>query len=167
METQLHTVPPPAAALALCLLLAYLSDRLRIRFPFIILGLLLTIAGFAILLTTHHGFHVRYLGICLVAMGAFSTGPIVICWYVMNLSGHVQRSIGTAWMISFGNTGGIVATFCFLAKDAPFYHLGYSICMGVVCVGVLAAVLYAGLVILENSGVRQQDEKEREKELSL
>ena len=60
-----------------------------------------------------------------------------------------------------------MATFCFLAKDAPFYHLGYSICMGVVCVGVLAAVLYAGLVILENSGVRQQDEKEREKELSL
>lgn len=49
-----------------------------------------------------------------------------------------------------------MATFCFLAKDAPFYHLGYSICMGVVCVGVLAVVLYAGLVILEN-GARERD----------
>ncbi|CAD6588825.1 MAG: hypothetical protein ASARMPRED_003737 [Alectoria sarmentosa] len=107
VETQLHTVPPAAAALALCLILAYLSDRLRLRFPFILLGFLLTTAGLAILLTTHRGFHVRYLGICLVAMGCFSAGPIIVCWYVMNLNGHADRSIGSAWMIGFGNTGGL------------------------------------------------------------
>lgn len=60
-----------------------------------------------------------------------------------------------------------MATFCFLAKDAPFYHLGYSMCMGVLCVGVLAAVLYAGLVILENNGAWQGGEKESAKSLSL
>ena len=77
----------------------------------------------------------------------------------MNLKGHMERSIGTAWLISFGNTGGIVATFCFLAKDAPKYHMGYSVCIGVVCVGVLAAVLYGGLVIQENNTSRKNEEK--------
>lgn len=49
-------------------------------------------------------------------------------------------------MISFGNTGGIVATFAFQTEGAPFYHTGYSICMGAACLGALAAVSYAGLV---------------------
>lgn len=160
-------MPPVAAALALCLISAYLSDRLRLRSPFLILGFLLIIVGLAILLTIHHGFHVRYLGICLVAMGCYSAGPIIICWYVMNLNGHMERSIGTAWMISFGNTGGIVATFCFLAKDAPLYHLGYSICMGVTCVGVLALLLYAGSAILDNNSTRRTDGKEGARRLYL
>ena len=43
-----------------------------------------------------------------------------------------------------------MATFCFLSKDAPQYRLGYAICMGVTCVGVLATVMYEGLVVLEN-----------------
>ncbi|KAF6236749.1 hypothetical protein HO173_005040 [Letharia columbiana] len=167
VETQLHTVPPAAAALALCLLSAYLSDRLRLRFPFIFFGFLLTIVGLAILLTTHGGFHLRYLGICFVAMGCFSAGPIIVCWYVMNLNGHMERSIGSAWMIGFGNTGGFVATFCFLAKDAPFYHIGYSICMGATCIGALAVVLYAGLVILENNAARKRDGKEHANKMYL
>ncbi|KAF6220929.1 hypothetical protein HO133_002609 [Letharia lupina] len=167
VETQLHTVPPAAAALALCLLSAYLSDRLRLRFPFIFFGFLLTIVGLAILLTTHGGFHLRYLGICFVAMGCFSAGPIIVCWYVMNLNGHMERSIGSAWMIGFGNTGGFVATFCFLAKDAPFYHVGYSICMGATCIGALAVVLYAGLVILENNAARKRDGKEHANKMYL
>ena len=85
----------------------------------------------------------------------------------MNLNGHTERSIGTGWMIGFGNTGGIVATFCFLAKDAPFYHLGYSICMGAACVGVLAVVLYAGLISLEDKKMRGSDGKDGVKKLSL
>lgn len=150
IQTQLHTVPPFAAAFALCLLMAYLSDRLRLRYPFVAFGTLLTITGLAILMTTHHNFHAQYAGLCLVAMGAFSAGLIVVCWYVMNLEGHVERSIGTAWMISFGNTGGIVATFAFLARDAPRYRMGYSIVMAFTCVGAVASTLYAGAVVREN-----------------
>lgn len=150
VQTQLHTVPPTAAAFALCLLMAYLSDRLRLRYPFVAFGTLLTITGLAILMTTHHNFHAQYAGLCLVAMGAFSAGPIVVCWYVMNLEGHVERSIGTAWMISFGNTGGIVATFAFLARDAPRYRTGYGIVMAFTCAGAVASTLYAGAVVREN-----------------
>ena len=92
-------------------------------------------------------FSLEYAGICLVSMGAFCAGASIVCWYLMNLQGHIQRSIGSGWMISFGNTGGIIAAFAFLKKDAPFYHSGYSAIMSTTVVGVLAFMIYGGLVL--------------------
>ena len=160
VQTQLHTVPPSAAAFVLLLIVAFCSDYLRLRYPFVVFSTLLTIAGLSILMTTHDNFHAEYAGICLVAMGAFSAGPVIVCWYVMNLHGHVERSIGTAWMISFGNIGGIVATFAFLKKDAPRYHTGYSIVMAFACLGVAASALYALAVVRQNR-LRGKDGKAR------
>ncbi|CAL8584609.1 High-affinity nicotinic acid transporter [Xanthoria parietina] len=160
VNTQLHTVPPTAAALALCLIMAYLSDRTGLRSPFIGFGLGLIISGLAILITVHHTFSAQYAGLCLVAMGAFSAGPIIICWYVMSLDGHVNRSIGSAWIIGFGNTGGIVATFAFLAKDAPRYHTGYSILLAFVCLGSLATALYMACVWRQVKRIRANDPPE-------
>ena len=79
----------------------------------------------------------------------------MICWYLMNLRGHVQRSIGSAWIIGFGNTGGVLATFTFQKKDAPLYHTGYSICMAVTVVGAAAASLYGFLVWRERRKARR------------
>ncbi|KAI4232870.1 MAG: hypothetical protein L6R40_007274 [Gallowayella cf. fulva] len=157
VQTQLHTVPPTAAALALCLIMAYLSDRTGLRFPFVGFGLGLVIAGLAILLEVHNFFPAQYAGLCLVAMGAFSAGPIIVCWYVMSLEGHVNRSIGTAWQISFGNIGGIVATFTFLAKDAPEYHTGYSIIMAFVCLGALTTAIYTAILWRDTRRLRTGD----------
>ncbi|MCJ1332624.1 hypothetical protein MMC10_009317 [Thelotrema lepadinum] len=153
VQTQLHTVPPVAAALALALILAYLSDRTQLRSPYILFCSALTISGLAILISVHNTFSAQYAAICLVAMGAFSAGPLVICWYVMNLQGHAARSIGTAWMISFGNTGGVVATFAFLATEAPGYTQGYAACLAVSAVGLVAVLAYAGMVWRGNKGV--------------
>lgn len=106
------------------------------------------------MMNVRHSFSAKHAGLCLVAMGAFSTGPIIVCWYVMNLHSDAERSIGTAWMIGIGNSGGVVATFSFLAADAPRYQKGYSICMGATCVGVLASVSCAGLVLKGNRALK-------------
>ena len=111
VETQLHTVPPYAAALALCLIMAYWSDRLNLRSPFIAFGIILNITGLVVLMKVHHKFHVEYAGLFLAAMGTFAIGPAVICWFIMNLHGHTERSIGSAWLISFGNCGGIMYVY--------------------------------------------------------
>ncbi|KAL8787402.1 MAG: hypothetical protein Q9195_007777 [Heterodermia aff. obscurata] len=150
VQTQLHTVPPVAAALGLCLITAYFSDRTRLRSPYIVFCILLTITGLAILISVHDHFSAQYAGIHLIAMGAFASGPIAVCWFVMNLQGHANRSIGTAWMIGFGNIGGIVATFAFLVQDAPKYTKGYTICLAVTMVGLLASGLYGALIWREN-----------------
>lgn len=169
VQTQLHTVPPVAAALALCLIFAYFSDNLRLRSPFILSGIFLTLIGLIILLCLHppHHFSAQYLGICFIAMGAFAAGPIVVCWYLMNLRGHVQRGVGSAWMIGFGNCGGIVATFTFLAKDAPEYRRGYAVCLGVTVVGAAAAMGYAGCIWRERRRVGRSGGKEAAHSLSL
>jgi MFS family permease len=161
VQTQLHSVPPFAAALGLCFVAAYISDKARIRLPFVLLGYVLLIIGLAILLTIHStvgsSFSTKYAAICLVSMGAFGAGPSIICWFLMNLRGHKQRSIGSAWMISIGNTGGIVATFAFLKQDAPEYHTGYSILMAISVLGTVSALLYAALIARERGRARDED----------
>ena len=62
----------------------------------------------------------EYGALFLVTSGAYSAMPVIVCWFAMNLGGHHRRSVGSAWQIGFGNIGGIIATYSFLAKDAPF-----------------------------------------------
>lgn len=149
VQTQLHSVPPFAAALGMCLVLAYLSDHTDNRLPYVVFCGSLAIAGLAILMSVHADFSVQYAGVCLVCMGAFSAGPIVICWYLMNLQGHKQRIIGSGWMISFGNTGGILAPFVFLPRDAPYYYRGYSVCVAVAALGIASALCYSLFILRE------------------
>ncbi|GAB1316877.1 High-affinity nicotinic acid transporter [Madurella fahalii] len=149
VQTQLHSVPPFAAALGLCLILAYLSDRTDMRLPYLLFSGVLLIAGLAVLMTTYGHFSAQYAGLCLVCIGSFSAAPTVICWYLMNLHGHKQRSIGSGWMISFGNTGGILAPFAFLQSDAPYYRPGYSLCMAVAALGLVMALCYAAFVLID------------------
>lgn len=117
-------------------------------------------------MNVHHTLRAEYAGICLVAMGAYSSGIIIICWYVMNLQGHAQRAVGTAWMIGFGNIGGIIATFSFLSTDAPYYHTGYSICMGAMCICLASSSLYAALAWFENRKLKS-DKLESGKSVQL
>ena len=111
------------------------------------------------LISIHDSFSVKYVGLHLIAMGAFAGGPIVVCWFVMNLQGHAERSIGTAWIIGFGNTGGIVATFSFLAADAPRYTKGYIICLAVTALGSVAATIYGFLGWRENRKLKAVSEQ--------
>lgn len=154
VQTQLRTVPPMACALVFCLITAYFSDRIRLRTPFIFFGLMLAIIGLAILVSIRNSFSVQYLGIIFIAVGNFSGGAVLMCWYVMNLRGHVERSIGSAWMIGFGNSGGIIATFSFLASDAPRYHMGYSLCIGSLCICIGSSAVYGMLAWRENKALR-------------
>ena len=38
--------------------------------------------------------------------------------------------------------GGIIAAYSFLAKDAPKYKAGFSICLAFVCLSMLSCLLY-------------------------
>lgn len=142
VTTQLLTVPLAAATFVTALLIAWASDRAQHRFLFLIFSLCISIVGISILLRVHDNFHAEYAALFLGVMGNDSALPITICWYTMNLRGHLERSIGTAWMIGFGNIGAIVAAFSFLPSDAPFFHKGYSIVMGAYCMCAVSGAAY-------------------------
>ncbi|KAL4909458.1 hypothetical protein BDW74DRAFT_165901 [Aspergillus multicolor] len=128
IQTQLYSIPPWAAAFAFSMCIAYLSDKFRHRFAFAIIPMLISMAGFGILLNVHNNRDVQYGALFLVTSGCYSAMPVVVCWYAMNLGGHRRRSVGTAWQIGFGNIGGIISTYSFLAKDqVNHYHTGFSI----------------------------------------
>lgn len=92
----------------------------------------------------------EYGALFLVTSGAYSAMPVIVCWFAMNLGGHHRRSVGSAWQIGFGNIGGIIATYSFLAKDAPYYKPGYSICISFCCLSIIACILYAIALMYEN-----------------
>ena len=108
--TQLHSVPPWACAFAFAMVIATFSDLAKHRFAFAMIPICVCIAGFGILITVHDNHHLEYGALFLVAMGAYSAMPVIVCWFNMNLGGHHRRAVGTAWQVGFGNIGGIIAT---------------------------------------------------------
>ena len=148
--TQLHSVPPWAASFVFAILVAFFSDLIKHRFLFVLGCTAISIAGFAVLITTHHNTHLEYGALFLVTMGTYSALPIIVCWFNMNLGGHHRRAVGTAWQIGFGNIGGIIATYAFLKKDAPYYKPGYSISISFACLAALASCIYAAALLWQN-----------------
>ncbi|KAK9413612.1 putative Major facilitator superfamily (MFS) profile domain-containing protein [Seiridium unicorne] len=169
VQTQLHAVPPFTAAFGFAVVLAYLSDKSRLRSPFILLGLALLIAGLAVLISVQGAAHfsAEYAALCLVAMGSFGVGGTMVCWYVMNLRGHAERGIGSAWMICFGNVGGVVATFLFQKKDAPYYHSGYSVCLAMSALCVASCACYWFSIWREREKLSKDDSVRDSEDQSL
>ncbi|KAK1515350.1 pantothenate transporter liz1 [Colletotrichum costaricense] len=156
VQTQLHSVPPWVAAFGLSMMVAYLSDRTRHRFSFAIFGILVCICGLAVLLAVRNMPNIQYAMLFLVASGAFTAMPIVVCWFNMNLGGHLRRSVGSAWQISFGNIGAIIAIFAFLKKDAPLYIPGYSIAIAFSILALIVVTAYAASCHMSNKSRNTQ-----------
>ena len=66
-------------------------------------------------------------------------------------------------MFGVGESGGILATFAFLATDAPEYRLGYSLSLGFLAAGTLTAVAYYAACRWQNRALRADEEKESER----
>lgn len=53
--------------------------------------------------------------------------------------------------LCFSSTvGGIIAVYAFLAKDAPRYTPGYSICIAFICLSLIANCVYLAAIKFEN-----------------
>jgi sugar phosphate permease len=151
IRSQLYSIPPWVAAFGLAMVTAYLSDKTRKRWPYLLFSFLVALAGvIALFKLPQSQNHARYGALALYAMGVFSAVPIIICWYLMNLEGHRDRAVGSAWQIGFGNCAGFISTFAFPLKDKPTYHLGYSLGIGLLSMSFAASILYFVLVTLEN-----------------
>jgi MFS family permease len=149
--TQLHSVPPWAAAFGFSMLVAYISDKTRHRFLCAMIPICISITGFAMLMVIHNNHNAQYAALFLITCGTYSAMPIIVCWFTMNLGGHHRRSIGSAWQVGFGNIGGIIASYSFKATDAKnFFHMGYSISLGFICLSAFACVLYFVACYMQN-----------------
>lgn len=143
------SVAPWCAAFVVSVCLAVLSDHYRRRFPFVIFCLVLAIVGLAMILGSSNS-SVRFGGCFLTASGLYSGMPLLVCWNSINFAGHARKSLGTSVQIGFGNIGGIISTFIFLAKDAPVFRPGLSVCIASCCFAILMAFTYLYAIVRLN-----------------
>ncbi|GMM45465.1 hypothetical protein DAPK24_020400 [Pichia kluyveri] len=145
MEAQRHSIYPWLATMGLSLILATSSDYFKFRLPFALIASSCSIAGLSMVFGCNNA-NARYAGCFLSAMGLYSCMPILICWMSLNFSGHTRKSVGTAFVIGFGNIGGIISAFLFPNKDAPRYKTGFGTCIGFACLAFALLVVYFGYV---------------------
>lgn len=158
IQAQLHTIPISVCFLASSILIAYLSDRAEHRFLFVQASLVISIVGCVLLFLIHNARSVQYGCLFIYAIGLTCAIPLVVCWITMNLAGHRRRSVGTAFIIGIGDAGGLLATFSFLATDAPEYRFGYKLSLGMLATSALAAAAYYVACRYDNRKLRKAEE---------
>ncbi|TFK32744.1 MFS general substrate transporter [Crucibulum laeve] len=124
--SQLLTVPPYVFATISLYIFAYFSDKVKMRSPFILSGLIMCLIGFSINISTAPA-GVKYFGTFFVVAGSYSALPGVVAWLGNNLAGQYKRGSGMALHIGIGNFSGAFACNIYRSQDAPRFVLGHGI----------------------------------------
>ncbi|KAG2067218.1 MFS general substrate transporter [Suillus decipiens] len=134
--SQLLTVPPYVTATLALLVFAHYSDKLKMRYPFILVGLTMCLIGFSINISAAP-VGVKYFGTFFIVTGSYGAFPGVISWLGNNLSGQYKRGVGMALEMSIGNFSGIVAASIYRLQDEPRYILGHAVELMFIGIGLI------------------------------
>ncbi|KAI0409478.1 major facilitator superfamily domain-containing protein [Xylaria palmicola] len=137
---QLLTVPIYITAAILAVAVAYFSDRVGKRSPFVIGCMLAILVGFILAISSTNAGAI-YAGVFIATAGIYSSFAGNIAWLSNNLAGGYKRSAGMAIQIGIGNLGGAFASNFYRQKDAPRYILGHALELGFTSVGLIAAFI--------------------------
>ncbi|KAI0796794.1 MFS general substrate transporter [Abortiporus biennis] len=130
-SAQLHTVPPYVPAVVLTVVVAIASDKLRLRGPFILIFLPITMIGYIISIVAKNNTQ-RYIGVFFIASGIYPCGPCILSILPNNNAGLYKKATAVALQLAIANCGGFVATFSYTADQQPEYKRGHSITLAFV-----------------------------------
>ncbi|KAG5973868.1 hypothetical protein E4U55_000223 [Claviceps digitariae] len=150
VKTNLYTVAPNLTGAVMLLLLAFSSDHLRLRFPFILLGFLFTCTGFILYasLPRHDDQHshqhpmLAYFATFLMCWGTSAPSVLLSTWYNNNIAHEGRRMALTSVGVPLANVMGLVASNIFQERDAPLY---LPALITTACFGAAGAVITACL----------------------
>jgi hypothetical protein len=124
-------VIPYAVASVLTVVIAIVSDRLKLRGIIMLFTLIPAIIGYAVIANIGINYpKVKYGMTFLMATGMYSSVPPVLVWNSNNSAGHYKRATTTALQLMIANSGGFVATFIYPAAQKPQYHEGHTVVLG-------------------------------------
>ncbi|CAK5275558.1 unnamed protein product [Mycena citricolor] len=153
-SAQLHTVPPYVPATVLTVLVAFLSDRLKWRGPFILICLPFAITGYILAIAAKTNAQ-RYGAVFLIAAGVYPSGPAILSILPNNSSGYYKRATTTALQLAIGNAGGFIATNIYTTDQAPKYIKGHSIVLGFLILAWFMIAVHVLHVFRENKARAQ------------
>ncbi|RXW16317.1 hypothetical protein EST38_g9540 [Candolleomyces aberdarensis] len=121
-------------------LFAYLSDKLRLRAPFLFASLAISFVGYAINVTNAPA-GVKYFGIFLCVTGSYAGIPGLSAWQGNNTSGQYKRGIALGLHIGMANFGGAIGGSIFRKRDSPQFILGFGLELMFILLGMIAIVI--------------------------
>ncbi|KAJ6461006.1 major facilitator superfamily domain-containing protein [Mycena sanguinolenta] len=148
-DSLLLTTPPYIFAALTCFIFAWMSDRAKIRAPFIAFHAVIMFVGISVTgYAKHNG--PRYLGLFLVNAGASTAVPAILAYGANNIVSQSRRAVQTAVVISAGGVGGIFATLVFRQQDFPRYMPGVWAIMALQGSTLLLLILTSWYFVRQN-----------------
>ncbi|KAL0955861.1 hypothetical protein HGRIS_002063 [Hohenbuehelia grisea] len=141
-DALLLSAPPYGPAFISAMLFAWLSDKHRVRTPYIIVQAIITAVG--LILTAYAPQNsVRYFGTFLTNAGCSGCIPGILAYGANNVVSQSKRSVQSAVTVAFGGIGGIVASTVFREKDFPKYRPGLWATFGMQILMIALALITA------------------------
>lgn len=135
--SQLMSTPPYFYAFILAVGLANVSDRWRMRSPFVIFLQLNVVLGITL---TRWGPNTgsQYLGLFFCIGASIVNGPMIVIYAQNNAPTRAKRSVSSGLQLSFGALGGIIGSTVFRSQDAPTYTPGIIVvlCFSAVIIAI-------------------------------
>ncbi|KAI9157987.1 putative transporter -like protein [Paramyrothecium foliicola] len=125
VKTNLYTVAPNVGGAVMLLILAFSSDLLRIRFPFIMLGFTLTFIGFIIYAAIEDvqaQLQLAYYACFMMVWGTSAPSVLLSTWYNNNVAHEGRRVVLTSVGVPLANLMGLVSSNIFRSEEKPKYE---------------------------------------------
>lgn len=160
VKTNLYTVAPNVTGAVMLLILAFSSDFLRIRFPFIVLGFVFTFIGFIIFASISDvtsQIHLAYYATFMMCWGTSAPSVILSTWYNNNVSDENRRIALTSVGVPLANVMGLVSSNIFVNKEAPKYETALITTAVFGATGALITALTGLFMIWDNRRRNKRD----------
>ncbi|KAF6746647.1 major facilitator superfamily domain-containing protein [Ephemerocybe angulata] len=158
IEVQLRTVPPFIVSAVWVVLNAWVSARINKCFLPILYNLLLTIAGYAVSISTKNP-KVRYASCFLMIMGGSIGGPMFVTWSVDNAAPDTMRAVVTAVVPGIGALGAVLAVWTYNPRDAPDYRQGNTANLAC-CSAIFGIISFTAMYIHWENKKRARGERD-------
>ncbi|TDZ36770.1 putative transporter [Colletotrichum spinosum] len=150
IEAQYLSIPVYIFGGLAFLAVAYVSDRMCLRGPFVLLANIPGILGYILIICpTSNG--VKFFGTFLCAVAVYNGPGLNLTWLNVNVAPHYRRATAIGMQLAIGNSAGIVAGQIY--RTAP-YLLGNAFSVG-------ALGLAQVLVVVKWLYIRRCNEKKR------
>lgn len=160
VKTNLYTVAPNVGGAVMLLILAFSSDLMRVRFPFIMLGFAFTFIGFIIYASisdVQAQLQLAYFATFMMVWGTSAPSVLLSTWYNNNIAHEGRRVVLTSVGVPLANLMGLVSSNIFRANEAPKYETALITTATFGACGCLVAGLLGSYMLFDNYRRNRRD----------
>ncbi|KAL4991890.1 major facilitator superfamily domain-containing protein [Aspergillus falconensis] len=160
VKTNLYTVAPNVTGAVMLLILAFSSDAVKLRSPFIVLGFLFTFTGFMIYASisdVQAQIKLAYFATFMMTWGTSAPSVLLSTWYNNNIAHEGRRVLLTSIGVPLANLMGLVASNVFREQDKPKYMPALITVGSFGATGALLAGLLSLYMVFDNKRRNRRD----------